>query len=123
MSTHLQQPIQEVVAASILGSVDVPESVHINISVTDADSVRELIIRKSGRDRDEYSLCALRIGLLSLKHARGQVDAEAVKREGDKLLQDTGYAPMHSLDAGIGVYADWMRANPNAWRAPSVIPA
>ena len=42
---------------------------------------------------------------------------------GDKLLQDTGYAPMHSLDAGIGVYADWMRANPNAWRAPSVIPA
>ena len=42
---------------------------------------------------------------------------------GDKFLQDTGYAPTHSLEAGVGAYADWMRANPDAWRAPSVIPA
>jgi UDP-glucuronate 4-epimerase len=31
---------------------------------------------------------------------------------GDKFLSDTGYAPTHSLDAGVGAYADWMRANP-----------
>jgi hypothetical protein len=90
MSSNLQQPIKHVVTSSILGSDDVPESIHIDILVTDSDSVRELTTRQEGRDRDEYTLCALRIGLLSLKHARGQVDADAVKREGDRLLQDLG---------------------------------
>lgn len=90
MSSHLQQPIKEVIPPSILEGIDVPESVHINILVRDLDSVRELTIRQAGRDRDEYALCALRIGLLSLKHARGQVDADAVKREADRLLQDLG---------------------------------
>src|SRR5258706_12435918 len=88
MSSHLQQPINEVAAGSILGSIDVPEAVHIDIFVTDSDSVRELAIRQPGRERDEYTLSALRIGILSLKHARGQIDADAVKREGDRLLED-----------------------------------
>ena len=35
---------------------------------------------------------------------------------GNNLRSDTGYAPMHSLEAGVGVYADWMRANPGRWR-------
>jgi UDP-glucuronate 4-epimerase len=35
---------------------------------------------------------------------------------GDKLQSDTGYAPTHSLDAGVRAYAEWMRANPAAWR-------
>jgi hypothetical protein len=90
MSSHLQQLMNEVVAGSILGRVDVPEAVHIDIFVTDSDSVRELAIRQKGRERDEYTLCALRIGILSLKHARGQIDADAVKREGDRLLEDLG---------------------------------
>ena len=118
MSSHLQQPIQEVVAPSILGNVDMPESVHINISVTDSDSVRELIIRKAGRDRDEYSLSALRIGLLSLKHARGQVDADAVKREGDRLLQNLGNAfenYRHQLNGDVStVLKDYF--DPNSGR-------
>jgi hypothetical protein len=90
MSSNLQQPINEIGAPSILPGVDVPESVHIDLFVTDSDSVRELTIRQPGRDRDEYTLCALRIGLLSLKHARGQIDADAVRRESDRLLQDLG---------------------------------
>lgn len=36
---------------------------------------------------------------------------------GDNFQADTGYAPTHSLEAGIGAYAEWMRANPDAWRA------
>jgi len=90
MSNILQQPINEIGAKPVLTLVETPEAVHIDINVTDGDSVRELMIRQAGRERDEYSLCALRIGLLSLKHARGQIDADAVKREGDRLLQDLG---------------------------------
>src|ERR1700730_3647955 len=90
MSSNLQQPINEFSVPSILPGIDVQESVHIDLFVTDSDSVRELTIRQPGRDRDEYTLCALRIGLLSLKHAREQIDADAAKREGDRLLQDVG---------------------------------
>jgi nucleoside-diphosphate-sugar epimerase len=35
---------------------------------------------------------------------------------GSNLLSDTGYAPTHSLETGVGAYADWMRANPRQWR-------
>jgi hypothetical protein len=89
MSTNLQ-PINEVSPASILRDLDVPEAIHIDLFVTDPTSVRELNVRNAGRDRDEYADSALRIGLLSLKHARGQIDADAVKHEGDRLLRDMG---------------------------------
>lgn len=68
--------------------VGIPASLRLELVVTDVDSVQELILRDSGRDRGEYSVCALRIGLLSLKHARGQIDADAVRREGDRLIRE-----------------------------------
>lgn len=36
---------------------------------------------------------------------------------GDRFLQDTGYKPSHTLEAGVAAYADWMRANPNLWKS------
>ena len=36
---------------------------------------------------------------------------------GDRFLQDTGYTPSHTLEAGVAAYADWMRANPSCGRA------
>lgn len=63
-------------------------SVRLQLDVVDHDSVQEICARKEGRARSEYSLAALRVGLLSLKHARGQVDAEAVRREGDRILNE-----------------------------------
>jgi hypothetical protein len=90
MSSTFHRALGESGASAVLLGIDVPESVHIDLFVTDSDSIRELTIRQGGRDRDEYALSALRIGLLSLKHARGQIDADAVKREGDRLLQDLG---------------------------------
>lgn len=35
---------------------------------------------------------------------------------GDRFFADTGYSPIHTLDAGIAAYADWMRAHPALWR-------
>jgi nucleoside-diphosphate-sugar epimerase len=36
---------------------------------------------------------------------------------GERFFQDTGYAPAHSLEAGVAAYADWMRANPEKWKS------
>ena len=65
-------------------------SVHLELDVTDPESVREIGGKRVGRERSEYALNALTVGLLSLRHARGQVDAEAVRREGNRLLDEMG---------------------------------
>jgi hypothetical protein len=64
----------------------------LNLRISDSDSVLELLQKAEGRDRDEYALIALRIGLLSLKHARGQIDADLVRHEGEKLLLELNRA-------------------------------
>jgi hypothetical protein len=64
------------------------KAVRLTLDVSDRETVDELLQRAEGRDRDEYALAALRIGVLSLKHARGQIDVDAVRREGHKLLVD-----------------------------------
>lgn len=69
-----------------------PQSLALMLTVSDRDSVAELLARREGRDRDEYALTALRIGLLSLKHARGQIDADAVRHEAERLLADLRHA-------------------------------
>ena len=66
---------------------EAPRLVHLELLVTDPDSIAELLLQGES-EREDYALCALRIGLLSLRHARGQIDADAVKREGDRLLSD-----------------------------------
>lgn len=65
-------------------------SVHLELDVTDPESVREISGKRVGRERTEYALNALTVGLLSLRHARGQVDADAVRREGERILSEMG---------------------------------
>lgn len=34
---------------------------------------------------------------------------------GTRLLEDTGFAPAYSLEAGVAAFADWMRAHPESY--------
>jgi hypothetical protein len=72
----------------VVSAADDAQSIPLTLVVSDRETVAELLQRSDGRERDEYALAALRIGVLSLKHARGQIDADAVRREGEKLLKD-----------------------------------
>jgi hypothetical protein len=72
----------------IASATDDAQSIPLTLVVSDRETVTELFQRSDGRERDEYALAALRIGVLSLKHARGQIDADAVRQEGEKLLKD-----------------------------------
>jgi hypothetical protein len=73
-----------------------PQAVFLKLTVSDHDSVLELLQKSDGREREEYALTALRIGLLSLKHAGGQIDADAVRHEGERLMLDLNHALEHS---------------------------
>src|ERR1700722_13161011 len=74
------------------------QSILLTLVVSDRETVAELLQRSDGREREEYALAALRIGVLSLKHARGQIDADAVRREGERLMQDLKHALDGSRD-------------------------
>ncbi len=68
------------------------QSIPLTLVISDHETVTELLQRADGREREEYALAALRIGVLALKHARGQIDADAVRREGEQLLRDMNAA-------------------------------
>ena len=89
---HVTMPLGELSAPKGAAS----QSVLLEVRVSDSDSVAELLLKPEGRERDEYALIGLRIGLLSLKHARGQIDADLVRHEGEKLLLDLNHALQQS---------------------------
>jgi len=59
---------------------------RLNLLIDDPLIVPELLAHPGGRDRDEYALTALRIGVLALKQAQGRLDADAMRSESDRLL-------------------------------------
>lgn len=69
---------------------------RIELEVTDPETVNALRTLPEGRARQELARRALRIGVLALEQARGRIDAEAVRSEGDRLLA--------ALEASLGDY-------------------
>ena len=62
------------------------EPLYLHLSVTDPDTLAVLADAPEGRERQELALTALRIGVLSLRAARGTVDGAAIRHEGERLL-------------------------------------
>jgi hypothetical protein len=62
------------------------EPLYLHLSITDPEVARALTEAGEGRERQEFALTALRIGILSLKAARGTVDGATVRNEGERLL-------------------------------------
>jgi G:T-mismatch repair DNA endonuclease (very short patch repair protein) len=61
----------------------------LTLEVTDPDVVLELRRREDDDDeRDRYALAALRVGVLALRAAGGQIDAAAVREAGVALIGD-----------------------------------
>lgn len=62
------------------------EPMYLHLSITDPEVVQTLTEVGESRDRQELALTALRIGVLSLRAARGTVDGATVRSEGERLL-------------------------------------
>lgn len=61
-------------------------SVELTLLVTDPEIADVLSAFSAGRSRENFALSALRIGILALKQAEGQVDANAVRNEGERIM-------------------------------------
>lgn len=64
-----------------------PTDLPLTLTVHNADIIAELCQYTNNDERERFALEALRIGVLALKQARGQLDADLVRRESDRLLQ------------------------------------
>ena len=57
----------------------------LTLAVDDPDVVSELRRRAEGSSRNAFAVSALRIGILALRQAQGNVDANIVRNEGLRL--------------------------------------
>ncbi len=82
-------------AARAMGSVGSLESVRarggaaslrLELEVSDAEVLAELRRHAEGDERNRFALTALRVGVLALRSASGQVDATSIREAGDALV-------------------------------------
>ncbi len=62
--------------------------VALRLEVTDPEVLAELRRRGEGDERDQFALAALRIGVLALRSAAGQVDAATIREAGSELVSE-----------------------------------
>lgn len=62
------------------------DALQLTLTISDPECIQELIAYDEGLPREQYALCALRVGLLAMKQARGKLDGETLRREGDALM-------------------------------------
>ncbi len=81
------------------------EELEVRLLVRDPDLVGAMKTHEPGRPREEFALTALRIGILAIEQAQGQIDAGVVRSEGERLLVELGSAlkaHQHSVDQSLG---------------------
>jgi hypothetical protein len=82
-------------------TADLPRALPLDLIVRDPDVIAELSAFPPGEIRDDFALKALRIGVLALRQARGQIDTEVIRREGDRLIT--------SLETHLKAHAELMQ--------------
>ena len=58
----------------------------LTLCVEDPDTLAELQQYGEGEERERFALAALRIGVLALRQARGQIDGAQIRHESERLL-------------------------------------
>jgi hypothetical protein len=62
----------------------------LRLEVADPEVVTELEKHEEGPAREKYALGALRLGVMALRQARGELDSAAVRQAGQEILGELG---------------------------------
>ena len=68
----------------------IPQAIGLSLRVTDPELIAEIGKHASGPARDAFAMNALRLGVLSLRLASGQLDTGAIREAGNRLVSDVG---------------------------------
>ncbi|MEX2172603.1 MAG: hypothetical protein WD851_25005 [Pirellulales bacterium] len=63
-----------------------PDSLELQLCIEDPEVIQALVER-SGRERRQFALDALRIGVLALRHAGQRLDGDTIQRESSRLVE------------------------------------
>ncbi len=66
--------------------VEMPYRLPLELTVEDSETIRALCDYPDGEARERFALAALKIGVLALRQAQGQIDGAAVGREMDRMI-------------------------------------
>jgi hypothetical protein len=77
--------------------------VRLELLVRDPEAISALQKVPEGNERSEFALRALQVGLLAFRQAQGQVDADAVRRESERMLD--------ALKSQLATHSDKVRDN------------
>jgi hypothetical protein len=96
---------------------------RLELEIWDAEVIEELTRLPEGQERDELARTALRIGILALKQARGDLDIQGLRNEANRLLEsleqvlDTHQRELQNrLESALREYFD-----PNSGKLPERI--
>ena len=64
-----------------------PAALELTLRIADPEMLEDLLRYSDPEARDRHALNALRLGILALRMASGQLDAETLKRTGDQLFE------------------------------------
>ena len=73
---------------TVMASIPGEDSLSLNLVIEDPEVITELRRRAEGHARNTFAISALRIGILALRQAQGNVDAEVVRNEGQRLIAE-----------------------------------
>lgn len=73
-------------AAYALNERTHPSELFLELTVDDPETIAALVQHADGPDRESFARRALRIGVLALGQARGQIDTSAVRGECERML-------------------------------------
>ena len=65
---------------------DLPIQLPLELLIDDPEIIRALVEYPEGEARNEYAIEAMKIGVLALRHVGGQVGADTIRRENDRLV-------------------------------------
>jgi hypothetical protein len=63
-------------------------TIRLDLTVSDPEVIAELQKYSPGTDRERFALSGLRLGVLALRQARGELDAVVVRDAGQKIVYD-----------------------------------
>src|SRR5262245_51820338 len=83
--------MQTVVDTPALRSMS-SETMHLSLTTADSDVCAELRRFPDDETRTDFALGALKIGVIAIRHAQGQIDGERIKAEGERILLSLNHA-------------------------------
>lgn len=91
-------------------SSTIPSSLQLDHTIYDADLIREILNYPAGRIRHDFIDKCLRIGALAIKQAEGQVDAQTIRQEGEKIMGELQHALEKHRDSVVSQVGESLKA-------------